>query len=315
LRMEMALDAKGAFVRADAVRLRQVLWNLIRNAVKFTPDGGCITLRTRNEPALRGAGSSTGGEDRQRLVVEVTDSGIGVEPDLLPRLFNAFEQGGSRVTQKYGGLGLGLAISKAIIEMHGGVISAASMGRGAGATFSIALPTAAQPAPAAPAASSFDPAVAMPLSILLVEDHVDTEKVLTRLLRTLGHRVRTAGTVATALSEAEARIAGGERFDLVISDLGLPDGSGLDLMPQLKGRFGLRGVALSGFGMEEDLHKSRAAGFEHHLVKPVKFEKLQEVIQELAIRVRSEPPASIAQPLSSSTGLLDAVANNVDAGA
>jgi two-component system CheB/CheR fusion protein len=271
------LTAGEHWVIGDDRRLTQVFANLLQNAVKFTPAGGSIALRSRHEED--GAGSW--------LVVAVEDTGLGIEPDLLPRIFEAFEQG--PLESRAGGLGLGLAISKALVELHGGRLTAASAGRGHGATFTVCLPLAAAlwtagqvPVAAAPAIAHPSPAPrARPLRILLVEDHEDTALALTDLLSLGGHQVTTRGTVADGKAAAGEVYARGESFDLLLSDLGLPDGTGLDLMRDLGPRYGLRGIALSGFGMEEDLLASREAGFARHLVKPVGLATLQEAIRQV----------------------------------
>ena len=269
LDVELGPWAGRSLVWGDAARLRQVFVNLVENAVKYTPEGGRI--------ALRSATDADG-----RLVVEVADSGIGIEPEALPRIFDAFAQAGRTVRAGRGGLGLGLSLSRRLVELHGGRLTAASAGRGRGATFSLVLdavgaPVAeAAPPPPAPAPA---PAGATPrgLSILLVEDHVDTLKVIARLLGLLGHTVRSAQSVGEALD-----LAARERFDLLVSDLGLPDGSGLDVMRTVRDRYGLRGIALSGFGREADIQRSREAGFEDHLIKPVSFQALKLRLDSLA---------------------------------
>jgi two-component system CheB/CheR fusion protein len=198
------------------------------------------------------------------------------------------------VTRQFGGLGLGLAITRALVDGHGGRLSAASEGRGRGATFALTLPTVAAPAQVAPEprdqraaalASRIGQSCADSphLRILLVDDHEDTSRAMKRLLERIGYDVKTASTVAGALEVAEAGA-----FDVLISDIGLPDGSGLDLVRQLKERIErgepLKAIALSGFGMEEDLQKSREAGFMEHLTKPVSFQQLETAIQQLTGR-------------------------------
>ena len=267
-RVEIDLAAEGHHLWGDSPRLTQVFWNLLNNAVKFTPEGGTITVRTRDEsPAW--------------VAIEISDTGMGIDPEVLPRIFDAFEQGEPDVTRRYGGLGLGLAISKAIVELHGGFISVRSDGRDRGTTFSVRLP--AEPPPfesvAAPARQVAETPPAR-LRVLLVEDHSDTAAALADLMRLHGHEVRIAGSVAQALSAAATAGKGG--IDLVISDLGLPDGNGQDLMRLLAQRFGLRGIALSGYGMEDDVRRSREAGFERHLTKPVNLEALETAIQQVA---------------------------------
>lgn len=261
LALEVQLEARVHVVRADSARLHQVAWNLVRNALKFTPQGS-ITIRTENpEP------------NRVRLTVR--DTGVGIRAEALPRIFDAFEQGGREVTQRFGGLGLGLAISRAIVEMHGGSIRAASAGPGTGASFTVELAVLEAAANGVEAASLGG---TLRCRVLLVEDHPDTRRMVVRLLESFGCQVDSAATAAEALA-----LAGQQHYDLVVSDIGLPEVSGLDLMRQLKAAHGLRGVALSGYGMDEDLQRSRQAGFEAHLIKPVSLESLQETVFRLLV--------------------------------
>jgi len=252
---------------ADASRLTQVFWNLLNNAVKFTPEGGTVRVHLARDEAP------------PRFAVEVTDTGVGIDPELLPRIFNAFEQGEPGVA-RHSGLGLGLAISKAIVELHGGELGVRSEGRDQGATFTVRLPVVLPvEQPAGPAADEESPSAPEPLRprhILLVEDHIDTAEALRDLLLDRGYRVSMAGSIADAL-ELAGSAAG--QIDLVVSDLGLPDGSGLDLMRELASRHGLTGIALSGYGMEEDVRKSEEAGFRRHLTKPVDLRALEEAIR------------------------------------
>jgi two-component system CheB/CheR fusion protein len=286
LRVVSDLSAAEHRVWGDGPRMTQIFWNLLRNAVKFTPDGGTIHVRSWN----------AGPPDGVELVVEVTDTGMGIEPATIPLIFTAFEQGQSPVSRKLGGLGLGLSISKAIAELHAGRITAVSQGYGQGATFRVHLPAGRWPAEAKPTPLPL-PAPPMPLPepvpritrqlrLLLVEDHPDTAEAMAELLRALGHEVRVAGTVAAGLATAAATLEAGEGIDLVISDLGLPDGTGMDLMRELATRYGLRGIALSGYGTEEDVRRSLAAGFSRHLTKPVNFQALEAVIHEATEAVR-----------------------------
>ncbi len=267
-KLHLALDlGAGSYqVKADSARLQQIFWNLIKNAVKFTPEGGTITVRSANTR-------------EGYLAVEVSDTGIGIDPEALPHIFDAFEQGGGSITRQFGGLGLGLAISKALAEMHGGTIAAASRGKGSGATFMVELKTlqTSAPAPAEPAAITAT-AQQPGFNILLVDDHEDTSKVMKVLLERRGYRVSVASTMNDGLQQALA----GE-YDLLISDIGLPDGSGLELMGALKQKgLELPAIALSGYGMEEDVRRSKEAGFIEHLTKPVGFRTLQEMIERIA---------------------------------
>jgi CheY-like chemotaxis protein len=211
-------------------------------------------------------------------VIEVSDTGIGIEADVLPKLFNAFEQGERTVTRQFGGLGLGLAICKALAGMHRGALAAASDGKGRGATFTLTLDWLPTPAEAGRAPPPAGAAPRKRLRILFVEDHEDTCAVMTRLLRGFGYAVTCAGNVRVAMELIET-----QPFDLLISDIGLPDGSGLDVMRRVRERQQLKGIALSGFGMEEDVRRSREAGFAQHLTKPVNFRKLEAVIEQVAL--------------------------------
>ena len=269
-RLKLATDFRATrdSVTGDPARLQQVFWNLLKNAIKFSDEGGRISLSTKDAAAEPG-----------RVRVEVIDRGPGIPPDVLPRLFHAFEQGDPSLTRRFGGLGLGLAISKAIVDLHGGAISAESDGAGRGARFIVELATSSSAADAAPPAALSPANGVRPrrtLRILVVEDHADTLRVLSRLLAASGHDVKSAGTVAAALKLAES-----ERFDLVVSDIGLPDKSGYELMEEVRRRHGTKGIALSGYGMEADMQRSREAGFIDHLTKPVNVDQLEIVIQRV----------------------------------
>jgi PAS domain S-box-containing protein len=273
LQLELDLKAENDRLYADPARIQQVLLNLLKNAVKFTPDDGRITVRTRNDNA-----------DQHRLIVEVQDTGIGIDPVSLPTIFDPFEQGGVATNRQFGGLGLGLAICRAIAHMHAGRIRAHSEGKGRGARFTLELPNIAPATDAQPAQSptAAHPAArsaggVRPLRVLLVDDHADTLRAMQRLLRHAGHTVVTAHCVAQAVQQVEQ-----DGFDVVISDIGLPDGSGLDVMRQARKRHPqLPGIALTGFGMEQDVSRSEAAGFSVHLTKPVDMAQLHEALRQL----------------------------------
>ncbi len=266
-KLKRSLDARATATTGDVVRVQQALWNLIRNAVKFTPPGGIITIRTGNA-GLTG------------VWVQVCDTGVGFQPHESHKLFEAFEQGGRHITRQFGGLGLGLAISTAIVAAHHGTLRAESRGTNLGATFTLELPLLA-PAPLS-LPPSFGAVLASPgarsLRILLVEDHKDTRLTLQLCLQAAKHEVIAVGTAEDALAAA-----GAHEFDLVISDLGLPDdGGGLAMMRLLRQRHRLKGIAVSGYGMEEDIAQSRAAGFSHHLTKPFGLERLKNLIVEIS---------------------------------
>ena len=262
------LHAKQSWVHGDPGRLQQVMWNLIKNAVKFTPAGGEITITTADGP---------GGT----VVVQVIDTGVGIPPEKLPTIFEPFEQGGGEITRRFGGLGLGLAISRLLVDAHSGTLAAQSDGTGLGTTMSVTL-TAVDP-PATHKTHGRGHYAGQPtrrlLRILLVEDDEATAFVMAKLLKTTGHTVETAADCATARAAA----ASGE-FDLLLCDLGLPDGSGLDLVGPVKqsgAPCAMKAIALKGYGSEEDVTKSRRAGFDAHLTKPITLDQLVQQINRL----------------------------------
>lgn len=262
---------------ADPARFQQVIWNLLRNAVKFTPRGGRISIRTENE--------RTGLTDSM-LRIKVTDTGAGIEESALERIFLPFEQVEPKGEHRFGGVGLGLAIARAIVALHGGTITARSAGLDQGSTFEVQLPGAISPPHGVSDSIELFPTgstrstgraptpAAASLRLLLVEDHEATMMVLSKLLRASGHRVTEARDVAQALAAAAS-----ESFDLVISDLGLPDGTGTELMQKLRASYNLRGIALSGYGMDEDVTRSLEAGFTAHLTKPVDYGQLERALR------------------------------------
>ncbi len=252
------LRARHHWIWGDPTRTRQILWNLLNNAVKFTPPGGRIMVRTTNDAS-------------GQLVVEVTDSGIGIEPQQVSRIFSAFEQGERTVTRQFGGLGLGLAITRSLVELHHGSINARSAGKGCGATFQIRFNAVAEAEYEAAPASAPASKRAIPVRILLVDDHQDTRRVLGQLLEKRGHHVKAAGTVKQALTALAE-----EHFDVLLSDIGLPDGTGNELVSLAKQQQPeLRAFALSGFGMDEDIRRSTEAGFDFHFTKPIDAAELE----------------------------------------
>jgi PAS domain S-box-containing protein len=273
--IHLELLAERHWANADPIRMRQVFLNLLRNAVKFTPDGGDVYVRSWN------AGS--------RLTIEVEDSGVGIAPEVLARLFEPFEQvdDGWSNRSTGGGLGLGLAISKGLVDLHGGNLFAGSGGRNQGARFAVQLETVADEVAPSSVEQKAAASVATPElgegddtqrkpRILLVDDHPDTLESMIELLTEMGFDVEPARSVSSALAIDMGSV------DLIVSDIGLPDGSGLDLMRELQanGR-GRPAIALSGFGMESDVRASEEAGFDLHLTKPVDFEVLFDAIRTL----------------------------------
>lgn len=263
LQMRFDLRAGDFHVMADPAKFQQIIWNLLKNAIKFTGENGAITISSTNlQPNI--------------MTIGISDTGIGIEPDLMARIFNPFEQGERSFQRRFGGLGLGLAISKSLAQAHGASLIARSDGRDRGATFLLAIKTAGlEQAPSQPATVSAQ-TTRKNVRILLVDDHPDTCLALERLLTLRGHHVVAAQSVRAAMEIAESN-----HFDLLISDVGLPDGSGMELFRHLRAKFTMPGIAMSGFGMDADIGKSLEAGFSAHLVKPVKLEKLEAAISRV----------------------------------
>src|SRR5947207_11094794 len=263
LKLAIELGAPRHFVDADAGRLQQIFWNLIKNAVKFTPTGGRIAIETRSDKP-------------SRLSVDVRDAGIGIDSWALSHLFEPFFQVQHSLKHRLGGggLGLGLAICKAITEAHGGTLTADSAGMGKGATFRLELVTVAEPHGELLSISAAAPERREGLRLLFVEDHDDTRDVLARLLSRRGYCVEAARNAQEARS-----LSSGKTFDLLVSDIALPDATGCELLKELSSKHRLRGIAMSGFGSDADLAQSRAAGFLEHLVKPIDATALDAAIQ------------------------------------
>lgn len=259
LKLSVDLGASNHQIMADPTRIEQVFWNLLKNAYKFTPENGEVVVRSYDSAP-------------DRVLFEIRDSGCGIDENLMPKLFTAFEQG----KRSGEGLGLGLAICKAILEMHQGKIKAANKPDGKGAVFTVELKTAPIQGILLPTERKA-PAVSLrKLNILIVEDHENTATVMSKLLKRKGHEVMTASTVRQAMDVLHTT-----SLDLLVSDLGLPDGNGFEVMTELSKISDAKGIAISGYGMEEDLERSSRAGFSAHLTKPVDVQKLQETILQV----------------------------------
>lgn len=282
LNASYSLEATPHTVMGDNTRLRQILLNLLDNAVKFTPEGGTITLRSTTRPHDPASAPPNYWHNapppEADLVITLTDTGEGIDAGQLETIFNPFEQGSRNRERRIGGLGLGLAIVKGFIEAHGGRISAQSPGRGAEFTFTLPLASNMIREPVVAPPPLLPPGEAG-CHILLVEDHADTRFTLQRLLQRRGHFVESVETSEEALDLARRQHP---PFDLIISDIGLPGGSGLNIPSGLRA-MGLTApcIALSGFGSEEDTRKSLQAGFLLHLTKPVEMTVLNEAIHKL----------------------------------
>jgi signal transduction histidine kinase/ActR/RegA family two-component response regulator len=274
LHVHLNLRANPHHVAADAAKFQQIIWNLLKNAIKFTPEDGEIVISSSNSSP-------------EVLTISVRDTGIGIEPEIMQRIFDPFEQGGRSFQRRFGGLGLGLAISKSLAQAHGGTLVAQSDGRDRGSTFLLSMQAILPDETFTVPAKASGETVQHGLKILLVDDHDDTCAALEKLLVRRGHLVAATHNVRSAM-EASVR----NKFDLLISDVALPDGSGIELMKQLRAISSIPGIAISGFGNNGDIEKSLQAGFSDHLVKPVKLDKLEAAI-ERAIAVGTSP-----QPLS-----------------
>ncbi|MGH7779909.1 MAG: CHASE3 domain-containing protein [Candidatus Binataceae bacterium] len=261
------LGASRYHVNADSARLQQVFGNILSNAIKFVELNGHIKIRTVNDPD-------------GKLEISFTDDGIGMTDDVLARIFVPFDQGTDEVTRRYGGLGLGMAISKSLIEAQDGVIRATSAGLHMGSTFSVTLPAldsvVHETSLRSQAKMSDGDGAGNEFSILFVEDHQDTAEVMTGILRAHGYKVHTCATVAEA-----TRLARELQFDLLLSDVGLPDGTGIDLIRAIRLHSSVPAIALTGFGMDQDISSFREAGFNEHLTKPVNLQRLMIAISEL----------------------------------
>lgn len=260
--LSQKLESPQSFVLGDQIRLQQIFWNVLKNAVKFTPPNGKIAVHARVADGY--------------YVVTVSDTGIGMTAQELARAFDAFKQGEhSTDARRFGGLGLGLTISKKFAELHSGTIEAFSEGRDLGSTITIKLPLLDWKAHSVEDETKVRSEKShRQANILLVEDHEPTRTTLARLLISRGHKVVSAASVQGATAFAEKH-----PFDLVISDIGLPDGDGYNLFSKIRDKSpNTKGIALSGFGMHEDLARSKSAGFCAHLVKPVEIRALEEAL-------------------------------------
>jgi len=269
IHLGLDLAATPSVVEADEARMQQVLWNLLRNAIKFTPEGGKVQVRTHTEGSY--------------LVLECIDSGIGIEPDALPRIFSAFEQADQEVSQRFGGLGLGLAIARGLVAEHKGELSAHSAGRNQGATFRLKL-RGRLPVNSIDLSVRGDAAQEVESGgwrLLLVEDNHDAAETIVMCMEAYGYQVTHAATCADALRTAQQ-----DRFDIVLTDLGLPDGSGIDVGRALSDRLPV--VALTGYGATPDLQRSAMAGFAGHLVKPADPSAIHATLQK-ALHQRQTP--------------------------
>jgi CheY-like chemotaxis protein/two-component sensor histidine kinase len=263
--IDVEVPEQPVHVEGDAVRLAQVVSNLLTNAAKFTPEDGAIRVRVRDAGA--------------HAEIEVDDEGCGIAPSLLPHVFDLFVQGAQMLDRQSGGLGLGLTIVKTLVHMHRGSVTAHSDGAGHGARFVVRLPRAAPAAAAAEAPDTARNAAPRRGRVLVVDDNVDAAETLAALLENEGYELRTARDGTAAFHALESFGA-----DVAILDIGLPLMSGYEVARTLRGdpRFThLRLIALTGYGREPDRQRALQSGFDEHLVKPVAAERLLDVIARL----------------------------------
>ena len=280
IRFQLQLDSPAAQVSGDPARLQQVAWNLVSNAIKFTPKGGRVLVRLERVDS--------------QVEVAVSDTGRGITPEFLPHVFDRFRQADSTTTRVYGGLGLGLAIVRQLVELHGGTVRVESAGEGQGATFTVSLPLAAVRG-AAEDAEALRPQSFTPsdydcppqlggLRVLVVDDEADTCELLQTVIESCGARVRTANSAAAALGAMAE-----ESFDVLISDIGMPEEDGYSLIAKVRalgaGRGGdIPAAALTAYAGEEDRIRTLRSGFQIHVPKPVSPNELVAVVANLADR-------------------------------
>ncbi len=271
VQLSLTFQAHDAFIEADPGRMQQVLWNIIGNAVKFTSVGNQITVATSDLPGAE-------------LEITVVDDGAGMSQETLGKLFESFHQGTPARDRRARGLGLGLSIARALVQAHGGTLKATSEGPGQGSCFTLILPTVPARVTELPASTSRT-SPNKNLRVLLLEDHEDTAQVLAQVMRGMGHAVEICSSIAQG-----REIIHGQEFDIILSDLGLPDGTGIDFIRAVRKTCQTPAVALTGYGMAEDIENCLQAGFDEHLTKPVDFEKLEHTLQRTRRRNQPKTP-------------------------
>ena len=275
LRLNVEVLVRPAMTHGDSGRIQQVIWNLLSNAIKFTPPDGEVSVRLERDEGYR---------------ITVSDTGVGIAPTFLPLVFEPFRQADGTITREHGGLGLGLAIAKQLVELHGGTILARSAGRGAGATLEVRLPsvitapagvTASDPFLTALPSARTDVRLLDGLQVLVVDDEEDARDLLATALSQYGAEVRTAASAANAWKEIESRPP-----DVVLSDIGMPDEDGYTLVRRLRSRSRSRGggipaVAVTAYASDADRLAAQTAGFQAHVAKPFEPSELARLVAAL----------------------------------
>jgi two-component system CheB/CheR fusion protein len=270
--LHVSITSEPLQIEADVTRLAQVMTNLLNNAAKYTEEQGQIWLTIEQEP--------------NEAVIRVRDDGIGIAPDVLPTVFDLFIQGERGIDRSQGGLGIGLTLVRSLVEMHGGTVSAASAGAGKGSEFVVRLPLSRKTAPSACPAPSrhFSPAESRRSRVLVVDDNRDCAAILAMLLQAKGHEPFIAADGRSAIAMARSL-----RPALVLLDIGLPGMDGYAVAEQLRKlpeTCATKLIAITGYGDDQDRLRSKQAGFDHHLVKPVSAEVLEGLLQSVV----AEPP-------------------------
>lgn len=264
------------FVDADPLRIEQVVWNLLNNAVKFTPPGGTVTVRLSSE-ANQG-------------VLSVEDTGEGIDEAFIPHVFEMFPQADATNRRRHGGLGIGLALVQQLVQLHDGTVAVSSEGQGQGAQFTIKLPLSRESKQSLSDVEQTDAGALSQMRILVVDDSVDTVDMLRRLFEMDGATVNTARSGAEAL-----KIVRQEHFDVILSDISMPGMDGFELLRILRELPGVKDtpvLALTGFGRAEDVDRAKAEGFFSHVTKPIDLGRLVETLQELRAKNRFKVNAS-----------------------
>jgi two-component system CheB/CheR fusion protein len=262
IRMSVSGVDASLTIQADPVRLEQMIWNVVRNAVKFTPHGGQVSLSLTR--------------DDRYVCVEVRDTGQGIAPDFLPKVFDMFSQADGAGRRDRGGLGIGLSLTKQLVEMHGGRIEGTSAGLGQGSSFRLWLPHRLPTSSGSRPTATADPSILKGLRVLLVDDSLEGLEGFRTLLELEGTQVR-----AESSPEAALAVATESEFDLILSDIGMPTMSGYELIAKLRELPACKtipAIALTGFGREQDAAEALRAGFDAHLGKPVSLSALLSAI-------------------------------------
>jgi CheY-like chemotaxis protein/two-component sensor histidine kinase len=275
IQIETKVDPTVKYIFADPCRFQQILWNLITNAIKFSPQGGRIWISMDSIPSPEG----------ERIRVQVRDNGKGIKQDFIPRIFERFTQVDSTSTRSYGGLGLGLAIVKKLVEMHEGTVAVESPGEGKGATFTVSLPavSAAKIVTAEAEAEAEAEVSLRGLRVLVVDDEASAREVFSEMLQSFGAEVKTAGSVSDALTVFREF-----KPDVLVSDIAMPVEDGYSLIGKVRALKSKAGqtpaLALTAYAGREDIQRTHLAGFQSHVAKPVDANKLALAIARLAGR-------------------------------